>query len=540
MKKTMLYNGEIITVNKDNDIKEAIIWQDNRILFVGSNEDALLLCDDDTEKIDLQGKSVLPGFIETHMHTTMREFVTKGLDLSYKAGATNIKKFQEMIAEYAKTVPEDQWILGHSLNFEDFEEHRWPTRFELDEISTERPIVINHCSAHTGVYNTKALELCGIFTGIFAEHVMKDENGEITGVLKENAHFGVAQTIRKYNSAGGNAFEIAIRNLVPMMLENGITSVHDAGGSGTTTVRAMQKLAEEKVNMRFYPMLYSVDGKEENIKFVTSQIQSGFFTGLGGERMKIGPLKLMVDGSGASGTCATREPVSNTGVMMPTSMEKEEVFDLVEQAHKAGFQITAHCIGDRAIELLLDAYKSAQEKYPRENCRHRIEHCMIAEEDLLDRIKEQEVIPTFNPAFINQWGLAFNKYYKGSRNDYLIPLKSAFDRDITCTIASDWECIPDMSPLKGIASAMDREVYATGECVSKNQAIGLMDAIRCYTYNAAYAEFSENEKGSLEVGKLADIIVLESTITKASSKEISTMKVEKTYFDGKLAFEKQA
>ena len=163
---------------------------------------------------------------------------------------------------------------------------------------------------------------------------------------------------------------------------------------------------------------------------------------------------------------------------------------------------------------------------------------MLAEPDLLERIKEQGVIPTMNPAFINLWGTSFNKYYAGKRNAYLIALRSALDMGIKPTIASDWECIPDIRPIQGIASAMDRTVYETGEKVAENQAISLMEAIRCTTYYPACASFEEDKKGSLEAGKLADVIVLDGKITEKTPREISEMCVEKTFFDGRLVYEK--
>lgn len=459
MKKTLLYNGEVITVNEKDEIAEAILLEGNRIAYVGTTEEALALCDEQTEKIDVNGKSVLPGFIETHIHIASKLVLSKGIDLSKKSGIFSIADLQARLKENAEKLKEGEWLICHGLTFEDLKEQRWPTRWELDEACPDIPVAITHSSGHTGVYNTKALTLGHLFDGkikYFEDHILKDENGVPTGVLKEVAHFKFSNVVSEFNPVTEEGLKEKLLETNRMMNEVGITTAHDAGGTGTTTINAMQKLVKEKkLTVRMYPMLFSILGKEDNIEFVNAQIRSGFYTGLGDDYMKIGPLKLMIDGSGASGTCSTREPLGHNGLTMPPSMTQEEVDDIIVRAHKAGFQITAHCIGDRGVEMVLDAYDKAQKEYPRTDCRHRIEHCMLAEPDLLERIKEQGVIPTMNPAFINLWGASFNKYYAGKRNAYLIALRSALDMGIKPTIASDWECIPDIRPIQGIASAMD-------------------------------------------------------------------------------------
>lgn len=542
MSKILLYNGEVITVNEKNDIAQAILLEGNRIRYVGSNEHALGLCDNSTQKIDVGGKTVLPGFIETHIHTASRLVLTKGTDLSKKSGIVNIAALQNRIRENAAGLKDGEWLVYHGLTFEDLEERRWPTRWELDAVSPNNPVSITHSSGHTGLYNTKAFDLCHVLDGRIDypdEHVVKDGSGVPNGVMKEVAHFKIQDVINKFNPVTEEKLIQTLEETSKMMNSVGITTAHDAGATGASTIRAMQKgVKTGRITCRMYPMLFTLMGKDLNKAFVNAQISSGFYTGLGDDYMKIGPIKIMVDGSGASGTCATRLPMSHNNKIMPPSMTQEEVDDIVVRAHKAGFQITAHCIGDKGVEMILNAYEKAQKEFPRENCRHRIEHCMIAEPDLLERIRKLKIIPTFNPAFLNLWGISFNKYYQGSRQKYLIPMRSAIDSGIVCTAASDWECIPDMRPLLGIASAMDRTVYANGETVAANQAISLMEAIRCYTYNAAYAGFDENVKGSLEAGKLADVIVLDGKITEKTPREISEMPVAKTIFDGKIVYEK--
>lgn len=540
--KTLLYNGEVFTVNKSDDMASAVLMDGNKILYVGSDEEALRLCDEETEKIDVNGKSVLPGFIESHIHLNSRVGFARGINLSRKAGITDINALKERLKKEAESVKPGEWIIAYSFTFEDLDEKRWPTRYELDEVCSDIPVAITHSSAHTGLYNTKALELTHVLDGKGGypeEHVLKDENGVPNGVLKETAHFKCSEEVTKFNPVSEEMLKQCLRDITADLNKVGVTSAHDAGGTGTTLINAMQKEAMAgNLTCRMYPMLFSIQSKEDNVEFVNAQLRSGFFTGLGNDYMRIGPIKIMVDGSGASGTCATREPISHNGAMMPSSYTQEEIDDFVLRSQKAGFQFTAHAIGDRGVEMLLDAYDKAQKEYPRTDTRHRIEHCMIAEPDLLDRIAELKLIPTLNPGFINIWGSVFNKYYQGNRQNYLIALRSAIDKGIVCTIASDWACSTNIAPLTGIASAMDRTIYETGEKVSESQAITLKEAIRCVTYNAAYSEFSEDVKGSLETGKLADVIVVDGTLSKLSPEEIYKTDISRTYFDGKLVYKK--
>lgn len=537
--KTLLYNGEVITVNDKDEIVEAVLFEEGRILFAGSTVDALKLCDPDTEKFDLEGKTVLPGFIESHIHFMSKLCIARGIDLSKASGITDIESIKNRLKE---NIDGDKWLICHGLTFENLEEKRWPTRWELDEVTSNVPVAITHSSGHTGLYNTMALELLGVLEGkidLPQEFVERNEEGELTGVLNESAHMMCSDKVRELNPVTEEDMKNFMRQIEKQMNSCGITSAHDAGGTGTTTVNAAQKLyKEEGLTLRCYPMLFSILGKNHNVSYVKSCINSGVFTGLGDDFFRIGPLKIMIDGSGASGTCATRKPMSHNGKINPTSMTQEEVDDIVISAHKKGYQVTAHCIGDKAVEMILDAYEKAQKECPREDCRHRIEHCMIAEPDLLERIKKLKVIPIYNPTFINLWGASFNKYYNGERADYLIPLKSSLDMGICCTIASDYECCPNMEPVKGIASAMDRMIYESEENVALSQAITLMQAIRCYTMNAAYAEFAEDKKGSIESGKFADLAILDGTITKLPPREIYDMKVLRTYCDGKLVYKK--
>ncbi|MCR5108385.1 MAG: amidohydrolase [Lachnospiraceae bacterium] len=537
--KTLLFNGEIITVNDEDEIVEAVLFEDGKILYAGKKEEALKLCDEDDEKIDLEGKTVLPGFIESHIHFMSKLCIARGIDLSKASGITDIDSLK---ARLVQNIDGEKWLICHGLTFENLDEKRWPTRWELDEVTANVPVAITHSSGHTGLYNTKALEILGVSEGrmdLPQEFVERDPEGRLTGVLNESAHMMCSDRVRELNPVTEEDMKNFMREIEKQMNSCGITSAHDAGGTGTTTINAEQKLySEEGLTLRCYPMLFSILGKDHNVSYVKSCINSGIFTGLGDDFFRIGPLKIMIDGSGASGTCATRKPMSHNGKINPTSMSQEEVDDIVIAAHKKGYQVTAHCIGDKAVEMILDAYEKAQKEYPRDDCRHRIEHCMIAEPDLLERIRRQKVIPVYNPTFINLWGASFNKYYNGERADYLIPLKSSLDMGICCTIASDYECCPNMEPVKGIASAMDRMIYETGETLAVGQAISLMQAIRCYTMNAAYAEFAEDKKGSIEKGKFADLVVLDGTITALSPREIYDMKVMRTYCDGKLVYKR--
>ena len=344
--KTLFYNGEIITADKNNDVCEALLVEDDKIIYVGNTNQARCLIKGEAEEVNLCGCAVLPGFIDCHIHMAVAEAKSETqVGVARNDGVKTIADLLEKLGNVAKAKKPDEWIVGSGYNHEQLEEKRHITAEELDKAVPDNPVILVHVSGHLSICNSKAFELAeesGL--QLPSEHTAKTANGKLTGLVKETAHFmmlknsPILPTDEKL--VGG------IQSFTQKLLKNGITSVHDAGGYGEATFRTLQKAKQSgALGCRTYTMLWTLFGKnaqKENAKVMTN---SGFYTGFGDGMLKKGPLKIMVDGSAVGGTCATSTPIVGSNEIFPTTFEQRELDEIFIDAHKAGFQLTAHAAG---------------------------------------------------------------------------------------------------------------------------------------------------------------------------------------------------
>lgn len=533
---TIFYNGPVITVNPSDDVAEAIAIRGNRILAVGSEQDIIEFKGDDTEMIDLNGRTLLPGFIDSHIHFAMNG-MKQGpiIDTDY-VKVRSIAEIRDLVREAVKTKKPGEWISLNGYDHNKLEERRHPTKEDFDDIAPDNPVQCVRCCNHMAVYSSLALRECGVTSADqFAPgEVVVNEDGSLHGLLKETAHMVSSKHV-VYTK------EEVIQGLIEgdkIGLALGITSIHDAGSFNAVVTSAMQDACNSGIiKTRIVPMLFDLQGKESGKAYIRDFIRTGVHSGCGNEHFKLGPVKIMLDGSSSGPSSAvidgyTHEP-DNHGIQV---WEQDEVDEIIMEAHRAGFQCTAHAVGDKAVTIMVNAIEKALKAYPREDCRHRIEHCGIVNEELLDRIKELGIVPISNPAFIDINGDDYIRYY-GERVDYMFPLKRYLDRGIITAIGSDTPVtLPD--PMNGLAGAVTRQDCNSGTECGGSQKISMLEAIRMYTYNCAYAVFEEDIKGSLEPGKLADLAVLSKDILKVPADEIKTVKVDMTMIDGEIVYER--
>ncbi|GIO08701.1 amidohydrolase [Brevibacillus reuszeri] len=526
----VLINGQVITVDEKNRIAEAVAVKESRIVAVGTNQEIESWIGKQTQKIDLHGRSLLPGFIDSHLHLTSYGTVKLGVDCK----APHIKTLQHLFAELkalAGKTPKGEWLRASGFNETKIVEQRYPSRWELDAISTEHPIQITRTCSHISVVNSKALEL-----GTIAEdtpdpdggRIDRDEDGIPTGLLIETAHSRLMQIAVYTEDELRQAMVMASADFIAA----GITSIHDAGGFGPENLRMLQQAVKaDDIKVRVYAMVGALNRSED---FVEKMVQAGVITGLGDERFRIGPAKIFTDGSSSGPTIATREPYTsdpdNYGILYFT---QEKINEILGEAHKKGFQITAHAQGDRAIEMVLNCIEESLEKYPRNDHRHRIEHAGITTPDLLERIKKLKVVPVPNPPFFYEFGDGYIKNY-GERVNHMYPVRDFIDNGIIAAGSSDCP-VTHYNPLLGIHVAVNR-MSSSGQEVGTNQRITVTEAIKLYTWNGAYASFEENIKGSIEVGKLADLVVLSERILEAAKDRIKDIQVDMTVIGGKLEY----
>lgn len=533
------YNGSVITVNQDDEIQEAVGIKDRKIVYVGSNQGLKEIADENTQMIDLKGRTLMPGLIDSHFHPILSGFFGTGadeaiIDINAK-NCSSIKEIQEKIEEAIKLKKPGEWVSMMGYEPQALEEDRHPTLEDLDKVSPDNPVQCMHRSGHISVYNTRALKELGVEEPKDAEKFPKDEvevkDGKLTGMVKDHTHFSLWAKV-DYTP---EQQEKAVMKSHERLLRNGVTSVHDCGECGPSSYKLMQAICKDRTfKVRSYMMIHSIYGKPFALRENKLFLDLGLLTGIGDEYFRFGSNKFMIDGGSSAPSSAMKEPYSHDpdlpGIL---GWEEEEVADYIKLIHDAGNQVTAHAVGDLAVEFMVRGYEKAQEENPRKNTRHRIEHCTFVDEDQLDRMAKLDILPSVNSGMLVVGGKDYEKFY-GPRMKHCIALRSMLDRGMKPTISSDSPSGPlGFATLDGAINRYDR---VRGHQTDPSQKISVLEAVRCATLHGAYASFEEDIKGSIEVGKLADLIILSDNILGINPMDINTIKVDMTMIDGNIEY----
>lgn len=533
VKKYLFINGEIITGKEDDKIEEAVAVQGNKIIDIGSTNHILELKNDETEIIDLEKKTLIPGFIDSHLHISMyganQLFTIPCKDYEFNT----IEDLLKEIKEKAKNTTKGDWVRVSGFNEASIEEKRFPTKSELDNITLDHPIIVIRTCSHISVVNSQALKVGKVDKNTqdpSGGKIGRDSNGVLNGMLYENAHMNMFSIASYTEEELSQAHKFASEQFA----QKGITSIHDATGFGMYNIRALQKDSKKGIiKQRVYAMIGALNDSESIVKHMT---KSGVLTGLGDEKFRIGPVKLFLDGSSSGPTVWTRKPYTSDSEDYGIHyFSQEEVDELFLPAHENGWQITAHAQGDAAVDMLLNTIEKANKLYPREDTRHRIEHAGIASPDLRRRMKEQNVVPIPNPAFLYEYGDGYVKNY-GERAYDMYPMGSYQKENILAAIGSDCPVTTD-NPMRGLHGAITRK-SSSGQVVGSDKTVSLLKAIRMYTYNGAYASFEEDIKGSIEPGKFADLVLLNRSILSSDINDLPDVEVDWTMIDGEFVYNK--
>jgi len=535
-------NGRVITVNERDEIAQAVAVKGNRIVFVGSDRDLDAVIDGKTEVIDLRGRTLMPGIIDSPFHPILSGMIGTDLDSAmidtFYANCKSLAQMLDILKRAVAVKKHGQWVSMMGYEPLLLPEQRHPTIEELDAIAPENPVHCMHGGGHICMYNTKALEYLGVFTpedaGKYPHDEVEVRDGKLTGMVRGHTHFKlwgmVDYTEEQQAAAAMKSHDLALRH--------GITSIHDAGELDKPSYHIMQKLCREGTfRIRSYMMLHSIFGKpfskEDNAHFMAL----GLMTGLGDERFRIGSCKFMIDGGSGGPSCATREPYSHDpSLPRERGWEREEVAEYIAEINAAECQATAHAIGDLAVEFMVEGYEKAFARDPRPDLRHRIEPCTIADQDLIDRRARMNICPTVNPGMLTTIGANYARFY-GDRMRYIIALRSMLDAGIKVAIASDYPSGP--IGIHTIDGAVNRYNRAKGVQLDRTQCVSVLEAVRCATLHGAYASFEERIKGSLEAGKLADLIVLSEDITAIPPMRLNEVQVDLTMIDGKVEYRRE-
>jgi predicted amidohydrolase YtcJ len=513
----VVLNANVVTLNYGQPRAEALAIRDGSIVAVGSNGEVRCFIGDGTKVIDARGKTVVPGFVDCHVHMTSFGQHLQMLDLR---DVSSIEEMKRKIREYAEKNPGKSWILGGRWDHERFLERRYPTRWDLDEAVLDKPVFLVRVCGHVGVVNTKALELAGVGRETCVNGGLIDLDvisGEPNGILREKALDLVWRVVPKPNMA---ELEEACIQACMKAVENGLTAVHWIVDSADE-IRIVQKLNNEgKLPLRVYLGI--------PVELLDEFVGLGLVCGFGGEMVRFGFVKILADGSLGACTAALKEPYDDkpeTNGMLIYSQRK--LNQLVLKAHEAGWQVAVHAIGDKAIEAVLKAFHNALKKFPREGHRHRIEHCSVLNSGLIRRMKRLGLIASVQPHFIVSDFWVVDRV-GAKRARWVYPFKTLMKEGVVVVSGSDCPVEP-INPLLGVWAAVARKGF-------REESLTVEEALRTYTLNAAYASFDEEKRGTIEVGKLADLTVLSEDPFKVEPDQIRSISVEMTIVGGKIVY----
>ncbi|HWQ34279.1 MAG TPA: amidohydrolase [Blastocatellia bacterium] len=529
----VLLNGKIHTVSDAQPQAEAVACRDGRIVAVGSTSEIRKLVGPATRVIDLQGRLVVPGFNDAHVH-----FFNGGVGLAsvQLRDAKSEAEFRERIRAFAAKLPQGRWILEGNWDHENWTPARLPTRQLVDDVTPHNPVFIQRLDGHMALASSLALKLAGI-TRETADPpggtIVRDEKGEPTGVLKDAAMSFVHRVIP--NPSDEEIAE-AVRAAMRYAAENGVTSVQDMSAAPNVLSVYQKLLANNELTVRIYA--HQPLTSWERLAGV------GVRAAFGGEKLKIGGLKGFADGSLGSTTALFFEPYLDapdtaglpSDEMFPESGMQERIL----KADRAGLQIAVHAIGDRANSTILRMYEEAIRQNGERDRRFRIEHAQHLRKAEIQQFAKLHVIASMQPYHAIDDGRWAEKRIGPERAKGTYAFRSLLDAGAILAFGSDWFVAP-MEPLMGIYAAVTRRTldgkHPQGWVPAER--ITVAEAIRAYTMGSAYASFEEKLKGSIEPGKLADLVVLSDDILTINPIEIEKVKVVMTIFDGRVIYERR-
>src|ERR1700686_3885558 len=493
----ILYNGNFWTVNPHQPRAQAVAISGGRFLAIGSNDEVLALAAGNAKKLDLGGKTVVPGFIDAPSHPAQAGLShLRMVDCDLRSIAEILKALRER----ASKTPPGEWVLGFKYDDTKTSEGRPLTREELDAAVPDHPVFVQHRGGHTAWVNSPAIKLAKI-----GDHTPDPEGGKYdrdptTGHLTGHVRETGRETFEKIipSNFTRDDHREGVRLITQMMTRSGITSVTDAMGT-PEDLRACQAARESgQLNMRVYCHIYQA--------FMDQMLAAGVKTGLGDEWVKVGAQKMICDGPISERTARLSQAYigrpNDFGILVTG---EEELYQQARKAHAAGWQLGTHANGDIGIDTTLRVYERLQKELPRSDARYRLEHCTVVNDSLIARIKALGAIPIPFSTYAYYHGEKM-KEYGAARVTHMFALRSFIDAGIRPTQASDYPPGP-FDPMMGLRPE-GTPTAARGNVWGPLQKITLEEAIRVGTMNGAYASYEETMKGSIEPGKLADLVVL--------------------------------
>lgn len=530
----VLINGNIITLRASGDRAQALAIAGTMILAVGDARSVQPYIGPATKVIDLKGQTVVPGFNDVHQHPAPvyawdRPYAQLELD-TVSSMASLIALLRQKVA----VTPKGMLIRGHGYN--ELRLGHQPTRDFLDQASTDHPILITHASGHLSAANSFMLRISGIDRNSKdppGGALERDAHADPDGIIKESAR----QLLTHDHSIDPppptpkeelEGYRLYFRQL----LVSGLTSIGDCWTT-PAKVKIYQALVAEHFPMRFN-LYIGVDYLDQVLSGAIPRIQSDY--------LRIDGIKVFHGNSFSGKTCWLYEPYDTINPVsgkkdyygIPPARSQASLDSLVRKIQQAGLQIACHSNGDREIDMVLQAYERAQQSDPHPGIRHRIEHCSITNQAILERLRKDSVIPVFH-SYANELGDQL-LVYGPQRLSMIMPTRTALDMGIVFAMHSDFP-VSRYEPMRRLDGAVNRRARS-GAVIGGNQRIGVEEAIRAYAVGGAYTSHEEGKKGRLIAGQWADLVVLDQDPTTIDPAQLSSIKTVITMVGGKIAYQR--
>lgn len=520
-------NANIRTMDDKRSVVRALAVINGRIAALGSDEEMAKLVGPKTRVIDAGGKTMIPGFNDAHLHFTEGGRQLSLVDLR---SSQSPEEFAQRIKDYVGKLKEGEWVTGGRWDHENWKPANLPTKELIDKVAPKNPVFVNRLDGHMAVANSLALKLAGVTKDtkdVAGGVIVRDANGEPTGVLKDAAMDLVSRVIPDQTFEQRLASAEAATNYAASL---GVTSAQDMQ-AGENLAVYQELLSEGKLKTRLYAGADLADWK--------SRVHVGIRHAFGGEMLRIGTLKGYGDGSLGSSTAWFFAPYADTpSTSGVPSAEMPHLYEHVLAADKNGLQVMIHAIGDRTNATVLDIYERVEKEDGPKDRRFRIEHAQHLRVSDIPRFAKLGVVASMQPVHLTDDGRWAEKRLGKERLKGTYAFKALLDSGAHVAFGTDWSVAP-LNPLFGIYAAVTRRTTdnKNPDGWLPDEKISVDAAVRCYTLGSAYAEFQENEKGTLEVGKLADLVILSEDVFTIDPTTIANVKVLKTIVGGKVVFD---
>lgn len=519
---TILHNGKVVTIDAGMSVQSAVAVSGDRIVAVG--DEALLTKYSAGNTIDLGGKILMPGFIDSHTH--IRGQPERHVDLT---GTRSIGELKTLVSDKAAVLGPGEWISGYGWSEDFMAEQRRPLRADLDEAAPENPVLLTRAGGHSAVANSLALRRAEIDRDTPQPEggvIEKDASGELNGIIRERQNI-VSRFIPEATYAEVRDSLVAE---LRRQLSLGITSLTHASAT-------LEDYAEWETIYALHRG--SLPRAAVQVLWETPERMAAFGkkSGSGDEHLRVGPIKIFVDGGFTGPAAYTRDPYKGENTFRgKLSIEPDELTQTIRELNSAGWQTGIHAIGDAAIELVVDDLVAALDEHPRVDHRHYLNHfTVMPSAETMRKMAEYGIAITQQPNFTYTLEGRYVDYLDGDHLEHNNPLRTPMNHGIHVAISSD---ILPIGPMTGIYAAVTRKGMS-GRVFAGDEALNVMEALRGYTLYGAYLSFEEDMKGSIEPGKLADMIVLDRDILTLDPAHIMDVKVDQTWLGGKLVFSRQ-